>query len=278
MRMYPAGDERREAELAALVREVAGEAHHFLVDGPQIATWILGDLWKRGTTIEDEPAVAAFLVVMGMATDAVRSARCSLSLCDFGGVSVQIRRGQELITLAIALSMDRAVAQDWLAGKKVDEGVLRAVKKTHPEVGAGLGRTLGHLSNEAHGRVQALCAYSDQSENFSWPIEARDIDRRHVWSAHLTCCAFMYAHMGILYWMERATWKRLRKDIRGVAEAYYSELGEYVIRYRDSGDWWLLRPADVRGWLLGAHQSSWEDRALRMADEKPTRDDGISGS
>jgi hypothetical protein len=110
-----------------------------------------------------------------------------------------------------------------------------------------------------------LSAYADQNERFSWPVEAADVNRQHVWSAHMTYCAFTLAHLGILHWMGRGSWGFLSREIREVTEAYYDALATYVTGLQDSGGWWMVSPAESRGWLLGSYGMSWENRELASA-------------
>lgn len=279
MRNYPTLDEKREEDLAAVVREVTGEAHRFHADGPLMATWVLGEMWALGPTKEHTTASAAFLAAMAMATDALRGARRSLYACDFGGVWVQIRRSQEMVTLAIALSMDPAVADGWLAGKKVTQSALRkGIEKTHPKVSTDFRSTFAFLSDEAHGRAQALSAYEDEAERFSWPVEASDVNRRHVWSAHLTFCAYTLTLLGVLKWMGRGSWDFLGSEIREAVEAYYEALSEYMTRMKDAGPWRMLAQGEVRDWLMEAYGASWEERALRELDSPDARSDARSDS
>jgi len=268
VRQYPTLDREREQELAALVRDVAGPARHFHDDGPQIATAVLAEMWSRPAEESHAPA-AAFLSAMAMATDGLRAARASLYRCDFGGLWVELRRSQELYTLAIALAMDPAVADRWLSGEEVSQQALRkGLKRSHLAVVEMLESTYHHLSNEAHGRAQALSAYEDSTGRFSWPVEASDIDKRHVWAAHLTYCAYTLAHLGALQWMGRG-WGFLGPDLRKATESYYDALERYVQRLKNDGDWLMLAPSEIRSWLLEAYGISWEQRALNPRPSEP---------
>ncbi len=278
MRKYPTSDAKREEELGALVREVAGEACRFHADGPQVATWVLGEIWGLGPVEDDSTASASFLVLMAMATDGLRGARAALYACDFGGLWVQIRRCQELVTLAVALAMNPVIADEWLSGKEVSQIALRkAIEKTHPIVSEKLRLTYGHLSDEAHGRVQAVSAYADERERFSWPVEAADINRHHVWSSHLTYCAITLELLGVLHWMGHGSWSFLRPETREVTEAYYEALATYMTTLKDSGEWWMFPPNESRAWLLESYGMSWEDRELagakRASPSLPVTDD-----
>lgn len=269
MRLYPTLDEEREQELAALVRDVAGPACSFHDDGPQIVTAVLAEMWTHRADEMHAPAAAAFLAAMAMATDGLRAANRCLYRCDFGGLWVELRRSQELYTLAIALAMEPALADGWLSGKEVSQQTLRkSLKGSHLAVVEKLETTYRHLSNEAHGRAQALSAYEDSTGHFSWPVEAADVDKRHVWAAHLTYCAYTLAHMGALHWMGRG-WGFLRPDLRKATESYYNALGRYMQRFKNDGNWWMLAPSEIRGWLLEAYGTSWEERALNARRSEP---------
>ena len=278
MRRYPTLDEKREEELAALVREVAGDACRFHADGPQIATYVIGSIWARGRVKEHPAAVASALAAMAIATDALRAARSSLYLCDFGGLWVQIRRSQEMVTLAVALSMEPAIADQWLAGKEVKQAPLRKlIEKTHPKLATDLWTSYGHLSDEAHGRAHvALSAYEDRGERFSWPVEAVDVNRGHVWSAHVSYCAYTLALLGVLRWVGRGNWSFLDPEFRPAVEIYYESLSKYMEEAQVGGDWRVLAPTEVRDWLMDAYGASVEERALRGFDSPNARPDAGS--
>ena len=167
MRRAPDADAIREAALSVSVREAIGTQFRFLEDGPDLASVVLAELWSRPAPDESRRAVKAFCAVMAMATDAIRGARATLLVGDFGGVFLQLRRADELQTLAVSIGRDPAEAERWLAGSQVSQRELRGrIEKEDPQLAAAMRTTFEMLSNEAHGRAQALAAYENRNGVF----------------------------------------------------------------------------------------------------------------
>lgn len=270
VRRYPDLDPKREADLEALLRELTGPTFHFITDGPQIARWLLAELWAERPP--DPSAIAAFLSVMAMATDALRGAASSLARGDFGGLFVEARRAHEMHTLAIACATEPQIAKQWLAGTEVRQIRLRkAIAKSNPEVAESLRESYVFLSNEAHGRSQALSSFADQMERFAWPPHAQDINRSHLMVAHAHLCALVMVHFGLVRWVSRG-WVGVSAPLLETVGAFYQAIVAFVHAVHDEGDWWWVPPDHIESWLLSGHGISWEAQRTRDASLPSSRE------
>jgi hypothetical protein len=186
---------------------------------------------------------------MAMATDALRSARASLLVGDFGGVFVQLRRAAEMHALAVCFGFDRSEAERWLAGDPVNQARLRRrIEDDNSPLAALYRTTYAMLSNEAHGRAQALGSYENVAGLFEWPSAAETLDPARVRASFITILGVVLGHFSILRWIVRG-WDSLPDDLNTPVIGYFEELTEFVVAKQAHGDWQAIAPSRAAEWL-----------------------------
>jgi hypothetical protein len=249
MRLVPDHDEIREPALGDAIRAAIGPPLRYMDGGPDIAAVVIATIWHWPRPPEGDRAAKAFCVVMAMATDAVRSARASLLIGDFGGVFVQLRRAAEMQTLAVAFGHDGAEAERWLAGGPVSQVRLRRRIEQDNATLAELFQTSYRMfSDEAHGRAQALGSYESVAGVLDWPPHADALDPRRARASYVTILAVLMGQFAVLDWMVRG-WDSLPPSLGGLVAGYYEGLREFVVGHQAHGDWQAIAPGRAAEWL-----------------------------
>jgi hypothetical protein len=249
MRLVPDPDPDRERAMGAAARAAVGAPLRYLDDGPDIASLVIAALWHWPRPPEGDRAAKAFCVVMAMATDALRSARASLLIGDFGGVFVQLRRAAEMQTLAVSFGLDGTEAERWLAGGPVSQVRLRRRIEQDNAPLAELFRTsYSMFSDEAHGRSQALGAYENAGGVFDWPPHAEALDPARARASYITILAVLMGQFAVLNWMVRG-WESLPASLAKLVAAYYDGLTGFVVDHQAHGDWQTIAPGQAAEWL-----------------------------
>jgi hypothetical protein len=249
MRLLPDPDSGREARIADAVRSAIGAPLRFIEDGPDLASLVLAAVWHWPRPTEGQRSAKAFCLVMAMATDALRSARASLLIGDFGGVFVQLRRAAEMQTLGVAFGLDPAEAERWLRGGPVSQSRLRQRIEHDNAPLAELYRTsYAMFSDEAHGRAQALASYESTSGVLDWPPHGDTLDSARSRASYITVLGVLMGQFAVLQWMVR-DWNALPRRLAGWASGYYEQITEFVTGHQAHGDWQAIRPGYAAEWL-----------------------------
>lgn len=249
MRLLPDPDPERERKIGDAVRSAIGSPLRYLDDGPDIASMVLAAVWHWPRPDETQRTAKAFCLVLAMATDALRSARASLLIGDFGGVFLQLRRAAEMQTLAVAFGLDGAEAGRWLAGGPVSQARLRRKIEHDNAPLAELFRTsYAMFSDEAHGRAQALASYESRSGVLDWPPRAETLDPARSRASYITILAVLMGQFAVLKWMVRE-WNTLPQGLGELAAGCHEGLTEFVRGHQAHGDWQAIRPGYAAEWL-----------------------------
>jgi hypothetical protein len=248
MRTESDRDSNREPALAARVRDVIGSPLGFLLDGPDLSTLVLSELWKRPVA-PGARALKPYCAVMAMATDALRGARALLLVHDLGGVFLQLRRADEMHTLAVSFGLDPGEAERWLGGGQVKQVDLRRrIEKEDPRLAGAMRTVHAMLSDEAHGRTQALAVYENVDGEFDWPPHADKVDPVRIRSAFMAAMALLLSHFGVLRWLLR-DWGNLSPTVGPEVAGYYAALVEFVLDREAHGNWTAIAPGHAAAWL-----------------------------
>ncbi len=249
MRLVPDPDSDRELALGAAARAAIGAPLRYLDDGPDIASLVIAAVWHWPRPPEGDRVARAFCVVMAMATDALRSARASLLIGDFGGVFVQLRRAAEMQTLAVSFGLDGAEAERWLAGGPVSQGRLRGrIERGNAPLAELFRTSYSMFSDEAHGRAQALGSYENAGGVFDWPPHADTLDPARARASYITILSVLMGQFAVLKWMVRG-WEALPAALGGLATAYHDGVTGFVVDHQAHGDWQAIAPGQAAEWL-----------------------------
>jgi hypothetical protein len=250
----PEPDRVRSVALEAAVRSAIGTPLQFLDDGPDLASFVLSELWTFRAEGADGGGAEgsnpkAFCSVMAMATDSFRTARAGLLIHELGGVFTLLRRAQEMQTLAVSFGLIDGAARRWLDGSAVRQHDLRRqIEAANPGLAALLRTSYAMLSDEAHGRAQNLAIYEDVNGQFRWPPDPDAVDPRRIRSIFTTILALLLAHFGVLRWMLR-DWHKLSPTLAQLVMTYYDAISAFVVGHQKHGDWRAIAPGHAAEWL-----------------------------
>lgn len=231
------------------MRSAIGTPLRFLEDGPDLASFVLSELWTFSAEGGDGSNPKAFCSVMAMSTDSFRSARAALLIHELGGVFTVLRRAHEMQTLAVSFGLIEGEARRWLDGSAVRQRDLRRrIEAANPGLAALLRTSYKMLSDEAHGRAQNLAVYEDVNGQFRWPPDPEVVDPRRIRSLFTTTLAVLLAHFGVLHWMLR-DWDRLSPTLARMVMSYYEAIGAFVVGHQKHGDWLAIAPGHAAEWL-----------------------------